>query len=468
MESRETSFRSAFRAIRESLAGVQHDYTKGSLPRAITLLAIPMVLEMVMESLFALCDIIFVSQLGAHAVATVALTESMLTILYAVALGLSMSATALVARRVGEKNPVGAAAAGAQAIYVGLAIAVVVGIPGWLFAPELLAMMDAEQAVIEEGSTYTSILLGCNAVILLLFIHNAVFRGAGDAVLAMRSLWIANGINLVLDPCLIFGLGPFPEMGLTGAAVATTCGRGIGVAYQFWALRSGRGRIHLRGDAFRIDPAAMLNLLRISAGGIGQFLIVTSSWVFLMKITAQFGSAALAGYGIAIRILMFTLLPAWGMSSAAATLVGQSLGAGLPDRAERAAWLTGKYVMVFVSAVMVACLAAGSTMIELINDDPEVVRIGAESLRIITYGYVFYGWGMVLTQAFNGAGDTATPTWMNFYCFWVLQIPLAFFLAQRLELGPAGVFWSVAVAESVLAVVAIVWFRRGHWKEKQV
>lgn len=454
--------------IRESLAGRPVDLTAVSLGRAITLLAVPMVLEMAMESVFAVCDILFVSRLGAESVATVGLTESMLTLLYALAIGLSMATTATVARRIGQKKPKKAAEVGAQAVYVGLALSVVIGIPGFFFAPELLSLMKASPETIEIGSGYTRIMLGMNIVIMLIFLNNAVFRGAGDATIAMRSLWIANGINIALDPCLIFGLGPFPEMGVTGAAVATTIGRGTGVLYQFWAMRRPGGHITIRSDSWKIYPSVMIQLIRLSLGGVGQFLVATASWVALMRIVAPYGSEALAGYTIAVRIVMFALLPSWGLSNAAATMVGQNLGAQRPDRAEKAVWLTGFYNMVFLGAVTILFVCFAPQIVAIFSKEDPVVSVAVSSLRIISYGYVFYAWGMVLVQSFNGAGDTLTPTWINLFCFWMLQIPLALFLAQGLDFGPVGVFWSVAGAESVLATVAFLLFRRGKWKLKQV
>jgi len=447
---------------------MQHDLTQLPLNRSIILLAIPMVLEMAMESLFAVCDIFFVGRLGEDAVAAVGLTESMLTILYAIAIGLAMATTATVARRVGEKNLAGAARAGAQSIYVGLGVAMVIGVAGGLMAPRLLGLMGAEDSVIAIGGGYATVLYGSNAVILLLFLHNAIFRGAGDAAIAMRALWLANGINIALDPCLIFGLGPFPEMGLTGAAVATTCGRGAGVLFQIRALRRGHGRIHLKGSAWTIDFAAMAQLMRVSAGGIAQFLVATASWVALMRIMSQFGSVALAGYTIAIRVIVFAILPSWGLSNAAATLVGQNLGAGQPDRAERAVWRTGWFNMTFLGSIAVLFIAAADPIISVFTDEPAVRAIGIDTLVVISCGYLAYAWGMVMIQSFNGAGDTMTPTWINLFCFWLVQIPLAWGLANGAKMGPSGVMWAVAVSESLLAGVAIVWFRRGHWKTRQV
>jgi putative MATE family efflux protein len=454
--------------VRDGLSGRHHDYTRGSLHRAIALLAIPMVLELAMESLFAVVDIFFVSRLGAEAVATVGMTEAVLTLLYAVAIGLSMSTTAMVARRIGEGDRAAAAVAAVQAIAIGLVVAVVTGVPGVLLGPEVLRVMGASPGTLETGGTYASIMFGSNAVILLLFLNNAIFRGAGDPVVALRSLWLANGVNLVLDPCLIFGLGPFPELGVTGAAVATTCGRGVGVLYQFYALRRGDSRIRVTREARRIDLAVMLRLLRLSFGGIAQMIVATASWVALMRIMAPFGAEAVAGYTIAIRIIVFAILPSWGLSNAAATLVGQNLGAGQPARAERSVWLTGLYNTVFLIVVTVLFVFAAETLVGLFQSEPAVVAVGARALRVISYGYVFYAWGMVMAQAFNGAGDTMTPTWMNLVCFWGCQVPLAWTLAGAAGLGPDGVFWSVMLSETLLALVMIELFRRGRWKGRVV
>ena len=455
-------------ALRQAFRGAEHDYTAGSLNRAILLLAIPMVIEMAMESVFALVDVYFVSKLGPAAVATVGLTESVLTLIYAIAFGLSMSTTAMVARRIGEKDVPGATTAATQALALGVVIAIAIGIPAVIFAPDILRLMKASSETVAIGSNYTRVLLGSNVVIMLLFLGNAVFRGAGDAVIAMKTLALANGINIVLDPCLINGWGPFPELGVTGAAVATTIGRGTGVAYQFWTLRRGRGRVHLTGPAFKLDPQAMLNLLRISLGGIGQMLIATASWVALMRIMSPFGDKAVAGYTIAIRILVFAILPAWGLANAAATLVGQNLGAKQPERAERSVWLTGAYNMAFMVAVTGFFLLASSHLVVLFVSDPEVVAIGSRALRVISYGYVLYAWGMVMTQAFNGAGDTVTPTWINAICFWGVQIPSAWLLARGAGFGPEGIYWSIVGAEGLLATLLMLAFRRGRWKTKKV
>ncbi len=451
--------------MRASLSGAQHDYTQEKLSRAIWLLAIPMVLEMAMESTFAIVDVFFVARLGDEAVAAVGLTESMLTIVYAFAIGFAMAATALVARRIGEKNKDGAVRAASAAVALGIGAGLILGIPCLFLADELLALMGAAPAVVASGSGYTRAVLGCSFVVMLLHLNNAIFRGAGDAVIAMRSLWIANGVNLVLDPCLIFGLGPFPELGVAGAGIATVIGRGIGVLYQFALLRRGAGRLALRGPACRVELPIVRELLRLSGGGVSQLLIATASWVVLMRIVAPFGEAAVAGYTIAIRIVVFAFLPAWGLSNAAATLVGQNLGARAPERAERSVWLTGLYNMGFLLLVTVVFLALAPELVAIFTQQPATLAIGVQALRTLSYGYVFYAWGMVMTQAFNGAGDTWTPTRLNLLCFWCFQIPLAWTLARALELGPQGVFWSVCLAESVLAVAAILLFRRGRWKE---
>ena len=460
--------RSVLQSIREAIAGSQQDFTEGSLSRAITLLAIPMVLEMMMESLFGIVDVFFVARLGADAIATVGVTESLLLIVFAVAIGLSMSTTAMVARRVGEGDHEGASDAAMQALLVGLIIAIPTGIGGALLAPRLLSLMGAPVGVIENGWSYTAIILGGNVTILGLFLINAIFRGAGDAAIAMRSLWLANLINMILDPCLIFGLGPFPEMGLMGAAVGTTIGRGVGVLYQLSILFGGKGRIVVSRRHMRLHPVVMLRLLRVSLGGILQMVIATASYLGLVRILTPFGSSALAAYTIALRIIVVTILPSWGMSNAAATLVGQNLGAGKPDRAERSAWLTGFYNMIFLGAVAVVFIAFPGPLIRFFTDDPEIIPIGVDCLRFISYGYVFYAWGMVMVQSFNGAGDTFTPTWINLFCYWLFQIPLAWLLARTAGLGPNGVFMAITVAESLLAVVGILVFRRGRWKTRAI
>jgi putative MATE family efflux protein len=454
--------------LRQSLAGGEQDYTSLPLRRSVTLLAIPMVLEMLMESVFAVTDVFFVARLGVAAVATVGLTEAMVTLVYAVAVGLSMATTAMVARRSGEKDRDGAADATVQAIGVGLVVALLISIPGAIFAPDLLRLMGAEPDVVAGGAGFTRVLLGGCMVIVQLFVINAAFRGAGDAALSLRVLWVANGINIVLDPCLIFGWGPFPEMGLTGAAVATTIGRGIGVLMQIWLLARGRGTLKLARRHLRLHGAVMLRLLRVSLGGIGQYLISTSSWVLLVKIVAGFGSSAVAGYTVAIRILVFALMPSWGVANAAATLVGQNLGAGRPDRAEASVWRAGMYNAMFLVSVAVVFITAADHLVGLFTSDAAVAAYAVACLRTLSYGYGFYAYGMVLTNAFNGAGDTVTPTRLNLLCFWLFQLPVAWLLSHHTGLEVRGVFWAVMLADGLLAAAGALVFRRGGWKTQQI
>lgn len=461
-------WRRAWALLRESMSGRAHDYTRGDLGRGVLLLAIPMMLEMAMESVFAVVDIFFVAGLGADAVAAVGLTEAVLTLLYAVAVGLGMAVTALVARRIGAGDPEAAATVAGQTVWVGVAAAAIVAAIGVRFAGDILRFMGASPEVVATGTGYTTLMLGGSVTILLLFLLNAIFRGAGNAALAMRVLWLANGINIVLCPCLIYGVGPFPELGVTGAAVATNIGRGVGALYAIHYLVNGSGRITLRLAHLRIATPVLASLLRISAGGVMQFVIATSSYIVLMRIVSAYGSTAVAGYTIGIRIIMFTFLPAWGLSNAAATLVGQNLGARQPERAERAVWVTTKYNVVFLVAIALVFIAFAEPLVGIFTADGEVLGYGAACLRVISYGYGFYAVGLIVTQAFNGAGDTDTPTWMNLFCFWLFQLPLAYALADGLRLGPEGVFAAVAIAESLLAVVAWLLFRRGRWKLKVV
>lgn len=463
-----STLQEAWRVLGDAMSGRDYDYTSGSMGRAVLLLAIPMVLEMGMESIFVIVDIFFVARLGAEAVTTVGLTESVLTLLYAVAIGLSMGATALVARRIGERDVDAARIVAVQTIWIAVGLALVIGVLGATYAEELLTLMGAEPAVVADGRGYTAIMLGGSVTILLIFLLNAIFRGAGNAVIAMRALWIANGINIVLDPMLIFGLGPFPEMGVTGAAVATNIGRGAGVTYQLYCLSGGRSQIGLRWSNLRFSADVMLRLLRVSLPGALQYTIAMSSYIFLMRIIATYGSAAVAGFTIGIRIFAFTFLPAWGLSNAAATLVGQNLGAGQPERAESSVWLTAKYNAIFLVAVAVVFIAVPEPLVRAFTSDPVVIGYGVDCLRYISYGYGFYAVGMVVTAAFNGAGDTDTPTYINLFCFWLLQIPMAYLLAEVLMQGPLGVFIAVAVCDSLLAVIAVYVFRRGRWKLKVV
>ena len=459
---------SLWRTVRDAVRGVEFDYTAINLNRSILLLAIPMVLEMVMESVFAVVDVFFVSRLGADAVATVGITESLITLVFSVALGLSMATTAMVARRIGEGDREEACIAAMQAIWIGIFVSVLIGVTGFVFAGDFLRWMGGEAALIETGTGYARILLTGSGTVLMLFLINAIFRGAGNAAIAMRVLWIANAINLVLDPCLIFGLGPFPEMGVAGAAVATTIGRGAGVALQLWALFWGKGRISLssRHVVSRFDIIG--RLLRVASTGTLQYLVATASWVAMVRIIALFGSPALAGYTIAIRVIVFTILPSWGLSNAAATLVGQNLGAGQPERAEKSVWLSGLYNMLFLGLVSLVFIFAPGPIVGLFTSDPEVLRVGTACLRIIAYGYVAYAYGMVMVQAFNGAGDTITPTFINLGCYWLFQIPLAYALAVKFQFADHGVFVAILAAETAMAVVAILLFRRGKWKLQSI
>jgi putative MATE family efflux protein len=454
-------------SVKESLRGTEQDFTEGSLNRAVGLLAVPMVVEMLGESLFAVTDALYVARLGPDALAAVGLTESMLEIVYAVAVGLAMATTAMVARRMGEKNEKGAARAAVQSIVIGVAFSVVLGAAGAIYAPDLLGLMGASPDTVAAGATYTRVLYAGMVTVLLLFLNNAIYRGAGDATTAMRALWIANGINVVIDPCLIFGLGPFPEMGLVGAAIGTNIGRGAGVLYQLWGFRRGT-RLRIERKDLSIDGSVIKSLLRLSAGGVGQLLVATGSYVVLIRLLAGFGSAVLAGYVVAIRVVIFIILPAWGLSNAAATLVGQNLGANKPDRAERAVWLTGTWNMGFMALVTLLLVAFARPIVELFTTDPAASPVGVEALTIISYGYVFYAWGMVMMQAFNGAGDTGTPTRTNIICFWLFEIPLAYLLAGPAGMGPTGVFWAISLSYSLSAVIGMLLFRQGKWKLKKV
>lgn len=453
--------------IREAIRGSELDFTQVTVSRAVILLAVPMVLEMSMESLFAVVDIFWVSRLGSDAVATVGLTESMLAIIYALAMGLSTAATALVARRFGEQNHEEAASTAVQAIGVGTVAALLLGVVGAYFAPTFLSLMGAADATVRVGSRYTAVMLGGNVTVMLLFVLNAVFRGAGDAAAAMRTLWLSNLLNIALGPCFIFGWGPFPELGVTGAAVATNIGRGIGVVYQFASLLRGK-RLVVKRRHWRLDPAKMAAVLRLGSTAAFQTLIETASWLGLTRILATFGSAALAGYTIGIRVVIFALLPSWGMANAAATLVGQNLGAKQPDRAERSVWLTALYNFMFLGTVAVIFVAWPIPIVRLFTSEPDVVRYAADCLRIVSIGFAFFAYGMVTTQAFNGAGDTVTPTIINFGCFWLIKIPLAYALAIGTGAGPHGVFVAVTIAYAIQTVISVILFRRGRWKTKRV
>ena len=457
-----------WRLLKDALRGKEYDYTQGSLSTAIFLLAIPMVFEMVMESVYALIDIYFVSQVSTNAVATIGLTESVVTLIYAVAVGISMSATAVVARRIGENDSEGAKRTVAQVIYIGIVVSTLFSLIGIYYARDILSLMKASPELIEEGYQYTQILIGGNITIVLLFLINAVFRGAGNASYAMWVLVFSNGLNIILDPLFIFGLGPFPALGVKGAAVATTIGRGTAVLLQLLLLWLGKSRIQLAFRYLKLQGKIMANLLRISWGGIGQFLIGTSSWVFLMRIMSEFGSDVLAGYTIAIRIMMFSLMPAWGLSNAGATLVGQNLGAKQPERASKAVWKTSKYNALFMGLLSVVFLIWPQEIVAVFSTETAVITTATLSLQIFALGYVFYAFGMVMIQAFNGAGDTQTPTKINFFCFWLFQIPLAYLTAIYWDWGPLGVLVAIVVSEIALTLLSGYYFYLGKWKNTKV
>jgi len=460
---------SLWSAAKEAVRGSHHhDYTKGPIGRAILLLAIPMVLEMLMESVFAVVDIFWVSHLGTDAAATVGLTESLLTLIYALAIGMSIGAMAMVARRIGEKNPEGAARAAVQATVLALFVSILIGAVGAPFAPDLLKLMGGSPWVIEHGSAFTRIMLAGNATVVMLFMINAIFRGAGDAAIAMRTLWLANWINIFLGPCLIFGLGPFPKLGIMGAAIATNIGRGTGALFALTKLIRSGGRFTIERRHLRIEPSIIARLIRLSSTGTFQVFIGMASWIGLVRIISSFGSNAVAGYTFGIRVILFALLPSWGMANAAATMVGQALGAKDPERAERAVWRAGFYNMIFLGIVGLLFIFFAPQIIWFYTDDPNVSKYGVDCLRIVAYGFLFYAYGMVLGQSFNGAGDTWTPTIINLFVFWLWEIPLAYVLSSALGMGPRGVFVAMTIAFSTLAVVSAAVFRRGKWKQRVV
>ncbi|MBX2844615.1 MAG: MATE family efflux transporter [Saprospiraceae bacterium] len=453
--------------LKDAVLGKEEDFTKGSINRAIFLLAVPMIIEMGMESIFAVVDAYFVAKISVNAIATVGLTESVMTLIYSMAMGTGMAATAMISRRVGEKDPEKASKAAAQVLLLVTTVGLALGSVGFLFAKDILRLMGGSEVLVQEGYQYTQIMFGLNIVIFLLFVLNAIFRGAGNAAIAMRTLILANGLNIILDPCLIFGIGFFPEMGVKGAAVATVIGRSVGVVYQLAHLFNGKSVIKILSKYFRPKRELIQQIISLSLGGIGQMLIASASWIFLIKIVMSFGEAATAGYTLAIRILIFTILPAWGLANAAATLVGQNLGAQQPERAEASAWKSAKLNMYFLLVVAVIYFIFAEPLLAFFSSDPEVIFHGKNSLKIFSVGYVVFAYGMVLSQAFNGAGDTKTPTWVNFICFWMIEIPLAYFLAKYLD-SPKGVFWAVVIAETIMAIILIWLFRKGRWKLKKV
>ncbi|HEX5112197.1 MAG TPA: MATE family efflux transporter [Saprospiraceae bacterium] len=457
-----------FQLFRLAISGTEKEFTTGSIDRAIFLLSIPMVLEMVMEGLFAIVDIFFVSRLGKEATATIGLTEVVLTQVIALALGLSMATTAMVSRRIGEKDREGASIAAVQAIFIGIITCTVIAVIFYFTSADILRLMGGSKELIAKGNGYTRIMLTGSASVFFLFLNNAIFRGAGDAAIAMRTLWIANGINIILDPLFIFGIGPFPELGVMGAAVATTTGRSIGVLYQVYHLVNGKSLICIRRRHLVWVSDIIVKLLKVSVTGVLQFAIATASWLFIVRIIALFGDAVVAGYAIGIRIIIFTILPAWGMASAAQTLVGQNLGALQPERAEKSVWRSAFINMIFLTSISIVFLFFAPVIVPLFTPDPLVIDEGVRCLRIICLGYIFYAYGMVIGQAFNGAGDTVTPTRINFIAFWILQIPLSYVLSKLLNWGPVGVYWSIAISESSLALIAIYIFRKGKWKTVKI
>lgn len=468
MNARQNKRHTLWADTKAAILGSRQDFTSGSIGRAVFILSVPMMIEMVGQSIFGIVDAFFVGRLGAAALATVGLTDSLLTVVFAVALGLAMATTAFVARRVGEGNPEEASRGALQALILGTLVSLPFAIAGVILAPRLLSLLGAEAETIAVGANYTSIVLGGSSTVFLLFLINGIFRGAGDATLSMKALWLANLLNIALDPLLIFGWGPIPALGVTGAGVATTLARGIGVAYQLRLLSRGAGRLKVQFAGLEFDTAIARRLLKIAGPGMLQYLVGTGSWLVVMRIVALFGSAAVAGYTIGARILIFALLPSWGMANAAATLVGQNLGAGKPDRAERSVWIAAGANAVFLAAVGALLVLFGRVLVEPFSANPEVVSFGADCVRIISYSYVFFAVGMVAIQAFNGAGDTSTPTWINFFCLWLLELPLAYVLAETLDWGAEGVFWAVTGAQAALAVVGVLAFRRGGWKSQSV
>ena len=448
--------------------GTRHDFTSGSIVRAIALLAIPMVLEMLAQSLFGIVDVFFVGRLGPAAVAAVGIIDSLMVIIYTIGMGLAMAATALVARRIGEQDPETASLTAFQVLILGFAVSIPVALLGIFFTPDLMRLMGATEEVIQVGGPYGAIIFGFNFLILFLFIINATFRGAGDAVMAMLVLWLANLINILLDPALIFGWGPFPELGIRGAAIATCIGRGVGVIFQMYLLVRGSGRVKIAIQSMKLHVSIIRRIVIVALPATIQYFIGSASWIFIFWIIARFGTDAVAGYTIAIRIFIFALLPSWGMGNAAATLVGQNLGAKKPDRAEKSVWITATTNMIFLGIVALGIFIFAHPLVAIFSDEPAVIEFGTSCLRIVCITYVFFAYGMVTVQAFNGAGDTRTPTWINLISYWLLQIPLAYLLSQPLGMGANGVFTAIAIAQGVLAIVSVLWFRRGTWKLKVV
>lgn len=459
---------SIWHELKDAVRGSEADYTKIKISKAIFLLAVPMILELIMESVFAVVDIYFVGSLGASAVATVGLTETYLFLLYSIAMGLSVAVTAIVARRIGEHDKEKAGRIAVQAIFISVLASVPFALGGIIYSKELLALMGADDWVIQNGHGYMQWMLGGNGIIMLLFVINAIFRGAGDAAIAMRVLWIANAFNIVLDPLLIFGWGPFPELGIKGAAVATNIGRGIGVLFQLWLLFKGGKHIKVLTSYIHLNWKDITHIIKTSLGGIGQMIIAMTSWIFIMRIIAEFGSQAVAGATVAMRIMMFSMMPAWGMSNAVTTLVGQNLGAKQPERAERSVWITGFWNMIFLIGVAIVFFIFSDQLVGIFTDDAGVIAVGSKWLHIVSYSYFIYGWWMVSVQAFNGAGDTVTPTKINFFFFWLFQIPFAYFMSKVLDLGYTGIFWAIFASETSVGLFTLWLFKKGKWKKVEV
>lgn len=455
---------SILKLFKQAVRGDIKDFTIGSINRAIFLLAIPMILEMLLESTFALVDIYFVNKVQTGAASVVGLTESSLSILYSLAWGIAMGATALIARRAGEKDYNTASSIAAQAILIAVGFSIIISIIGFFFPKQILLLLGADEALATEHYHFTQVMMMSNVVIMLLFVNNGIFRGSGDASIAMRALIVANVINIILDPLLIMGYGPFPKMGLMGAAVATTIGRTLGVAYQLWHLFNGKGLIKLTIKHFKVNINLVKNILNTSSGAMFQFIIASCSWIFLAAIIAEAGKERADGYFTAIRICIFTILPAWGIANAAATLVGQNLGAGLPDRAEKSVWRSAFLAFIFFVFVAIIFFFFGEYLMRFFTSNPISIQEGKHCLNILSIGYMFFAYGMVLTQSFNGAGDTKTPTYINIVVFWLLQIPIAFLLAKYLKMNTTGVYIAIGVSESILALISIVIFKRGKWK----
>lgn len=455
--------------IKIAIKGEEKDFTTGTIGRALFLLSVPIVLEMSMEALFAICDVFFVSRLGNDEyLATIGLTETSLFVVESLAIGIAMAATAVVARRIGEKNKAAASVAAFQAILITILFSALIGVLGYFYAGDMLRLLGGSEELVTHGSGYTRIMMVFNVTLMMLFTINAIFRGAGDAAIAMRTLILANGLNLILDPCLIFGLGPFPAMGFEGAAIATNIGRGVGVLYQLYYLTNAKSLITITWKNIKPRWDIIKNLLYLSGGSAGQHLITSASWLFMITIVAAFGSKVVAAYSIAFRIIVFTILPSWGIAMGAATLVGQNLGAGQPDRAEQTAWKAAYYNMLLLVSISIVIIIFAPHCMRIFSDDPIIISNGVWALRIIFAGYVFYAYEMVIGQAFNGAGDTYTPTFLNFIAFWIIQIPLAYCLAHYTPLQSTGIYVAIAISSTILALMAVYVFKQGKWKLKEV